>query len=342
MLDDTSSTWKLAAAVSAACLSGALVGLAYNGAKSKNSQVALKKWIRVGTVKELNVYPIKSCKAVKVKEGVATPIGLKAADFLRDRIFMVVDSRYVFQTQRTIPRMTFIEVSVNGNQMTLKAQGMGNVTFDIPDDQPALRKSCRIFDDHVKVALDCGDEVGKWLDTFLDKSGFRLMYHFLDKTQREMTPLQKKFPDFVGFDKGAFQDQTSYMLMAEASVEALNKELDSPVTHRNFRPTIFINETPEPFAEDYWSYVRIGREGGPIFKAAKPCTRCKLTTVNPDTGEFSEQGEPLKTLTTIKRKYGNETVDKLVDKQGVLGLQLGLYSEGNPIKVGDAVYAAAL
>lgn len=75
MLDDTSSTWKLAAAVSAACVSGALMGLALNGAKSK--EVTLKKWIRVGTVKELNVYPIKSCRAVKVQEGVATKIGLK-------------------------------------------------------------------------------------------------------------------------------------------------------------------------------------------------------------------------------------------------------------------------
>jgi len=231
---------------------------------------------------------------------------------------------------------------VNGNQLTLNGPGMSHLTFDVPDDKPEARKSCRIFDDHVASALECNPEVGKWLDSFLEKTGLRLMYHYLGKTQREMTPLQKKFPHFVPQDKGAFQDQTSFMLMAEASVNELNTHLDTPVSHRNFRPTILIEDSPEAFAEDYWTYVRVGKEGGPIFKAAKPCTRCKLTTVNPDSGEFSAKGEPLKTLTTIKRKFGDDKVDKLVETQAVIGLQLGLYSEGNPMKVGDSVYVAAL
>lgn len=59
----------------------------------------------------------------------------------------------------------------------------------------------RIFDDFVAETLDCGDDVGKWLDDFLGKTGLRVVYHSLEKTQRPMTPLQKKFPTFVPSDK---------------------------------------------------------------------------------------------------------------------------------------------
>ena len=36
------------------------------------------------------------------------------------------------------------------------------------------------------------------------------------------------------------------------------------------------------------------------FKALKPCTRCKITTVHPLTGEVGD--EPLKTLATYRRQ----------------------------------------
>lgn len=43
------------------------------------------------------------------------------------------------------------------------------------------------------------------------------------------------------------------------------------------------------------------------------------------------------------RSYGDETVDKLVRNQAVIGLQLGLLDgEGLSIRVGDPVYAAVL
>lgn len=43
----------------------------------------------------------------------------------------------------------------------------------------------------------------------------------------------------------------------------------------------------------------------------------------------------------MKRSFGNDVVDQLVDDMGVIGLQLGLHREGT-IRVGDPVYAALL
>lgn len=59
----------------------------------------------------------------------------------------------------------------------------------------------RIFEDKVAEALDCGDAVGVWLASFLGKDGLRLLYHSMEVTQRELTPLQKKFPHFIPTDK---------------------------------------------------------------------------------------------------------------------------------------------
>ena len=137
-------------------------------------------------------------------------------------------------------------------------------------------------------------------------------------------------------------------MMTEESLEELNRNLPAGTEEKasflNFRPSIIIKGTPEPFAEDMWTFVRIGNGRGPIFKQSKPCTRCKLTTVSPLKGEFREDGEPLSTLLRLKssRSFGDETTNRLVQNQAVLGVQMGLFHEGEPIKQGDPVYAAIL
>lgn len=163
----------------------------------------------------------------------------------------------------------------------------------------------------------------------------------MGETQRSRASFEKKFPNFEDKDKGALHDQTPFMMLSEESINHLNTELKNPVTANNFRPNILIDGILEPYGEDFWTYVRIGKDG-PIFKNACPCERCKLTTVNPVTGTFNEDGEPLKTLVKQKRKMGNDIVDKLVKNQGIMGIQLGLHSgDGQAVKIGDPVYAAA-
>lgn len=65
------------------------------------------------------------------------------SNYLRDRIFMVVDSRSVFQTQRTIPKMALINVTINDNRITLSTPTTDPVTFIAPKDTTELRRSCR-------------------------------------------------------------------------------------------------------------------------------------------------------------------------------------------------------
>lgn len=91
-----------------------------------------------------------------------------------------------------------------------------------------------------------------------------------------------------------FQDQASLNYLSDRSVDnlrALIKDPSADVTHRNFRPNIVL-DTKFPHEEDFWSRVRIGQAETEFHRR---CTRCVLTTIDPDSGVKTEK-EPLETM----------------------------------------------
>jgi len=96
-----SNNWKLAAAVA----SGAVVGLLANSLTgSTNNSVEPKKWVRVGTVTNLILYPIKSCQGIYVEEASCEMIGLKgtASDELVNSFLKLVSNYSVLLQLRNI------------------------------------------------------------------------------------------------------------------------------------------------------------------------------------------------------------------------------------------------
>jgi len=53
-----------------------------------------------------------------------------------------------------------------------------------------------------------------------------------------------------------------------------------------------------PFPQDCWRRIRIG---GVLFSVVKPCDRCIVTTIDPETGQRPDRTEPLRTLGTFRR-----------------------------------------
>ncbi len=68
------------------------------------------------------------------------------------------------------------------------------------------------------------------------------------------------------------------MLVAEESIDELNRLLEKDSSWKNWRPTILIDQVGEPFAEVNWSFVRIGNKNG-ILKTAAPCYRYSMIYV---------------------------------------------------------------
>lgn len=94
-----------------------------------------------------------------------------------------------------------------------------------------------------------------------------------------------------------FSDLVGYLLMNQSSIDNLNKNLENPITDINFRPNMLVDSLEEngiaPFSEENWEWVKIGDA---VFRNVKPCTRCILTTVDPNTGIMSKDREPLRSL----------------------------------------------
>ena len=115
-----------------------------------------------------------------------------------------------------------------------------------------------------------------------------------DSTERKADPRYARHNENV-----SFADGFPYLVISQASLDDLNGRLAEPIEMRRFRPNFVITGT-EPFAEDQWKHITIGDLR---FEVVKPCARCVLTTINPETAE--KGAEPLKTLASYRRN-GNK------------------------------------
>jgi uncharacterized protein YcbX len=64
---------------------------------------------------------------------------------------------------------------------------------------------------------------------------------------------------------------------------------------RRFRPNLVVSGC-EGYAEDSWREIRIGEID---FRLPKPCSRCAIPSIDPDTAQLNK--EPLATLNRTRR-----------------------------------------
>ncbi|MEE9395999.1 MAG: MOSC domain-containing protein [Methylococcales bacterium] len=259
------------------------------------------------TVSELNIYPVKSLAGIRLTESILDSKGLQY-----DRHWMVVDTNGRFMTQRQYPKMATIQPHLAQGVLVLTASAAKDLA--VPD--PLLEKQAlkvRVWDATIE-ATRVSIETDEWLSRVLGVDC--VLVYFPENTVRQVDP------DYANVgDQTAFSDGFPLLLISEGSLTDLNQRLDQPVPMARFRPNIVVSGC-EPFAEDDWRHIRIGNIR---MRVVKPCSRCIITTIDPETGTKSSQ-EPLKTLFNF-RKQGNQAMfgqNVIHDNEGCL-------------KVGDAV-----
>lgn len=105
------------------------------------------------------------------------------------------------------------------------------------------------------------------------------------------------------------------------------------IISRQFRPNFLVRGSL-PYEEDKWKWIRIGETA--VFKNVKPCTRCVLTTINPDTAIMEPKREPLRTLKGY-RQLTDPAMLKVEGSSPALGIHLGLHNSGT-VRVGDSIF----
>ncbi|XP_030746389.1 mitochondrial amidoxime-reducing component 1-like, partial [Sitophilus oryzae] len=128
---------------------------------------------------------------------------------------------------------------------------------------------------------------------------------------------------------GLYSDLTAILLVNQASIRDLNKRINkSSVSVDNFRPNVIVDgPCLEPYAEDQMGGIKIETW---YYVMSKECTRCIMTTIDPENASRSSDREPLKTLETYRLSNGPSSLP-------TMGINCETRKSGL-IKVGDPVY----
>ncbi|MBT0963372.1 MOSC domain-containing protein [Denitromonas iodatirespirans] len=238
--------------------------------------------MRQFTLEALYRYPVKSLAGESFGA-----LEVDARGFRHDRHWMVVDPAGRFMTQREQARMALIGTHVTAQgELQLSAPGMPALSLPVRRD--GGRIAVDVWGDTVD-AVPTDPAADAWLSAFLD-TPCRLV-HMADDGVRPVDP------DFAGpQDQVGFADGFPFLLISQASLDDLNSRLDETLSMRRFRPNLVVAGCP-PYAEDTWRVIRIGDIR---FRVVKPCARCAIPTVDPDTGKRGK--EPLRTLASFRRR----------------------------------------
>ncbi|XP_078001340.1 mitochondrial amidoxime reducing component 2-like [Glandiceps talaboti] len=297
-----------------------------------------RKMIPVGKLSSVYIYPVKSCRGIPLAGGRCTETGLRSGP-LKDRHWMVVNADNVFITIAKEPMMAVIQPSLSEDEKYLQLDAPNMSTLKVPLNVSELPHSEQeIIKSRVwRVDIDgksCGKEAEVWLSTFFDKPNFKLIC--LDNLPPKVL-IDEPLYGHLGSngDVLAYQNSTAYMVLGDASLQDLNKKLDTPLTMQSFRPNIVISGT-KAYDEDNWKHLRIGDVS---LRRVKYCQRCKITTVDPETG-IMHDSEPLKTLRSF-RLCPQDSPHKSIYKDAPLfGVYCGIDVTGM-VRVGDTVYASS-
>ena len=264
-------------------------------------------------LQEISVYPIKSTAGIQLSSSWVDPISLPY-----DRRFVVCDQEGQFITARTHSKLCLIQANLTPDGLMLTAP-----------DMPLLAvRYQQLVDEYQHVAVwgdtilgqRCHTSVDLWFSQFLGKSCHLLFFGEQSNRQVKNTT-----------NPVAFADGYPLLLISQASLDELNSRLKQPVSMRQFRPNMVVQDC-EPFAEDTWRHIRIGEVE---FELTKPCTRCVFTTVDPDTGEKHSQLEPLATLKTFRQVAKGD----VMFGQNLIPLNQGQIRLGDQVTVLDRQFA---
>lgn len=252
-------------------------------------------------------YPVKSCRGTALERAELSATGVR-----HDRHWMAVDEDGSFLTQRAHPRLCLVRPALTDGGLELEAPGMERL--QVPEDGPGRRVAVDIWSDRTE-AVDAGDEAARWLSDFLD-TPCRLVRHADDAIRRVDPDVARDDTDQVHFADGY-----PFLLTSEDSLEALNERMPEPLPMNRFRPNLVVAGA-EAFAEDGWTEIRIGEVA---FSVVTPCVRCKVTTVDQETGRVGK--EPLRTLADFRMGEDGVEFGQNLIHHGTGALEVGMAVE---------------
>jgi len=279
-------------------------------------------------IAELVTYPVKSCAGVSLDAVALTSTGLAF-----DRTFCVANARDgKFISQRSHPRLAlvscaiepptaYIDRSIRKFTLICGSASMARelrVEVDL-DDASGTTTTCECWEWRGRCA-DAGADAASWFTEFLnqDDSGAGERYELVRWIGKGGFPSAAQDDADVDVDDDAtrltsmdygsrrctttLSDGFPMLLVNKASVDALDRIVkeESPETTvdgRRFRGNVVVDDA-KPWTEDSWSLVRLA--GDIDAELCKPCSRCSIPAVDPDTGSMTSGAALVRVLSRLR------------------------------------------
>lgn len=227
------------------------------------------------------IYPIKSLAGIAVEQWPVNAKGL-----LYDRHWMLIDADNKFLSQRRLPRMALVHTALTATELLVNAPTMPELRIPLAE-QSGEGVYAEIWDDHC-LSQVVASEADEWFSLFLGQR-CRLVY----QPEHSVRAVDAKYAQAQ--DQTSFSDGYPFLLLAENSLAALNAQLAETLDMRRFRPNLVVAGCAA-YAEDTWRELSIGSMH---FRLPKPCSRCSVPNVDPETAVVGK--EPLQTLSKYRQ-----------------------------------------
>ena len=279
----------------------------------------------------LRVYPVKSTTGSTPDVAAVEPWGLAG-----DRRWALIDGtgKVVTQRQRPLLALCRAEPQPDGG-IRLHAPGVGPLAVGVPGTGRSTGAGrvtgtgaagetvvADLFGTEVE-AVPADSAAHSWFSRYLGVE-VRLVHLDRPAERRPVDPAFARPGETV-----SFADGFPLLVTTLASLDALNSLIEQgdhaeegPLPMDRFRPNLVVANTA-PWAEDDWRRVAVGEA---VFRVAKPCARCVITTTNQLTGERGK--EPLRTLGEHRRSDSG-----LVFGQNLVPESTGVLRVGDPVTV---------
>ena len=268
------------------------------------------------TLSELWIYPIKSMGGISLTEALAEPRGLQY-----DRRWMLTDETGRFISQREIPAMALLGTAIEAAHLRVfrKKNPAEHILIPLAFPGQELPEIMAVVWDDTCPARVLPGYINEWFSTQLEQK-VQLVY-MPDSSYRKADPQYAPEGQHV-----SFADGFPYLIIGQATLDELNRQLAEPLPMNRFRPN-FVFTGGTPHEEDDWSDFRIGSVA---FRGVKRCARCAIPTTDQETGERG--AEPLKTLATYRS----------FNKKILFGQNVILTGEEDVVQVGEKVMSYEL
>lgn len=232
------------------------------------------------TIQSLTTYPLKSAGGVTLPSAELEITGLPS-----DRRWMLVDEANRFVSQRRLPGMALLSTSLSSEGFVIRYPGHCPLDVDLSVAAGDLFRATMHRSDEPLAVRGAGEQAANWFTECFAGSGIgdlRLV-RLDDGFQR---PIPDR-PDDSG-QQVQLSDGYPFLVASQSSLDLVVEHLggrDAGQTEmKRFRPNIVINGAG-PWQEMQSNLVLVNETGTIRLRLAKPCQRCTIPQVNPDTGE---------------------------------------------------------